>query len=175
MDFRFQKSSLKTNQMSPKKFVIIVLLFSKGLWTLYAQQSVPASGGNATGNGGSASYSVGQVVYTAITSPGGSVLQGVQQPFEITVITGVAEAKGITLQCFAFPNPTSDNVTLKIEGELKPNYVAYLYDIHGKLLKTQKLEGNETSISMQNFAKAIYFLKITDDTKEIKSFKIIKN
>jgi hypothetical protein len=42
----------------------------------------PQAGGEATGSGGSVSYSVGQVVYTTNTGINGSVAQGVQQPYE---------------------------------------------------------------------------------------------
>lgn len=152
-----------------------ILLLDFGLGIIHAQQTFPTSGGNATGTGGSASYSVGQIVYTTNVATSGSVLQGVQQPFEISVVTGVAEDKGITLQCNAFPNPTSNNVTLKIEGEVKAQYTLYLYDIHGKLLLTQIVEGNETNIAMTNLDQAIYFLKVTCNNKEVKTFKIIKN
>jgi len=34
---------------------------------------------------------------------------------------------------------------------------------------------NETSISMQDCLPATYILKITDDKKELKTFKIIKH
>ncbi len=46
------------------------------------QESVNASGGDAMGVGGSASYSVGQVVYTTIGENGTTVAQGVQQAFQ---------------------------------------------------------------------------------------------
>ena len=47
-----------------------------------AQESVNAAGGDATGVGGAASYSVGQVVYTTIGADGTTVAQGVQQAFQ---------------------------------------------------------------------------------------------
>lgn len=47
-----------------------------------AQESVNAAGGDAMGMGGTASYSVGQVVYTTIGADGTTVAQGVQQAFQ---------------------------------------------------------------------------------------------
>ncbi|MBV1889111.1 MAG: HYR domain-containing protein, partial [Proteobacteria bacterium] len=44
-----------------------------------AQESINVSGGDATGTGGSSSYSVGQVFYTTNVGATGSVAQGVQQ------------------------------------------------------------------------------------------------
>ena len=81
-----------------------------------AQETVPATGGNASGSGGSASYSIGQMVYTTNTGTNGSVAQGVQQPYEISVITGIEEAKGISLNCSAYPNPTIEFITLKVDA-----------------------------------------------------------
>lgn len=124
------------------------------------------------------SYTVGQVVYTTNTGTNGSVAQGVQQPFEISVVTGIEEAKGITLQCSAYPNPTTDFLTLKVDAStsLSIQSMEYqLFDINGKLLENKKVEDDETSIVMSNLVPAIYFLKIIQNNKEVKSFKIIKN
>ena len=76
----------------------IVLLLGIGLTVLQAQNTIPASGGNATGTGGSVSYTVGQIVYTKSAGSNGSSAQGVQQPYEISVPTALEEAKGISLE-----------------------------------------------------------------------------
>ena len=54
----------------------LLLLFST--IQLHAQETVPATGGDATGSGGTSSYTVGQVVCTTNTGSNGSVAQGVQ-------------------------------------------------------------------------------------------------
>ena len=149
-------------------------VFGYGIAT-QAQEAVPAAGGNASGSGGTASYTVGQVAYTINSSASGTITQGVQQPYEILVATGIAEAKGISLECIVYPNPTNALVKLKIENYNLGNLSYELYDINGKLLQDNKTEGTETIISMANLAPATYFLKVTDNTKEVKVFKIIKN
>jgi len=151
------------------------LLLGLGLTGLKAQVAIPSSGGNASGSGGSVSYSVGQVVYTSGTGTNGSVAQGVQQPYEISVETGLEVAKGITLQCSAYPNPATNFVKLMVENYTFEKLTCQLYDMNGKLLKNKKVEGNETSIDMSNLAIATYFLKVTQSNIEIKTFKIIKN
>ena len=155
--------------------LIAVFLLGLGLTDLQAQEAIPASGGNALGDGGLVSYSVGQLVYATSTGTNGSVAPGEQQPFEISVVTGIEEANGITLQCSAYPNPTIDFLTLKVDSDVKTQYIASLYDINGKLLESKKLDGNQTRIVMSNLVPATYFLKVTDNNKEVKSFKIIKN
>ena len=140
-----------------------------------AQQSTNISGGNATGTGGSVSYSVGQMSYTTNTGTNGSACQGVQQPYEIYKVTSVDEAKDLNINLSAFPNPTFDNLTLKIESESTKNLSYLLFDMNGKLLATQKLDGAETKIAMNNYAAATYFIKITENNNTLKTFKIIKN
>ncbi len=152
-----------------------VLLLGLGLTGLQAQEAIPATGGNASGSGGSVSYSVGQVVYTTNTGTNGSVAQGVQQPYEISVVTGLEVAPGINLTCLAYPNPTTDFLQLKVESEKLKDLIYQLFDINGKLLENKKVEDDETSIVMSNLVPAIYFLKIIQNNKEVKSFKIIKN
>jgi len=155
--------------------LIVILLLAISFAGLQAQEAITTTGGNASGSGGSVSYSVGQVVYTTNTGTTGSVAQGVQQPFDIAVVTGLEEAKGITLQYSAYPNPVTDVLTLRIEGEVKTQYAVSLYDVNGICVVIKKISDVETSIDMKNLVRATYFLRVTDSSKEVKTFKIIKN
>lgn len=153
----------------------VVFLLGLGLIGLQAQENVNATGGNASGSGGSASYSVGQVVYTSNTETDGSVTQGVQQPYEIWVATAIEEAQAINLLVTAYPNPTTDYLTLRIDEFDISNLSYQLYDMEGKLCQNEKITGNQTNIVMSNLVVATYFVKIIQGNKEIKTFKIIKN
>src|SRR5690554_7065721 len=95
-----------------------------------AQESTNASGGDATGTGGTASYSVGQVVYTTNTGSTGSVAQGVQHAFEIYTL-GVEDIEDILLT--AYPNPTTDYLTLELNAVTYSDVTYQLFDIHGRL------------------------------------------
>jgi len=160
--------------MKYKKLTVsALLLLGLGLTGLQAQESVNATGGNASGSGGIVAYSVGQVVYTTDTGTNGSVAQGVQQPYEISVVTGLEEAKGINLS--AYPNPTTDYLTLEVKDFELSNLHFQLYDMNGKLLQSEKITGKQTRIVMSNLVPATYFVKVTEGNKEVKTFKIIKN
>lgn len=150
-----------------------------------SQQTIATNGGNASGSGGSSSYSVGQLVYTTHAGTSGSVAQGVQQPYEISVVTGIEEAIGINLSLTAFPNPTSDFLTLEVKDLTLSTLHFQLYDMSGKLLQSEKITGSQTSIVMSNLVPATYFVKVyavdwdestevVKGSKEIKTFKIIK-
>jgi len=152
----------------------IVLLLGLGLTGLQAQESVNATGSDASGSGGSVSYSVGQAAYQTHTATNGSVVQGVQQPYEISVVTGIEEAKGINLSVTVYPNPTTNYLQLRVESEKLKDLSYQLYDKNGKLLQNEKISGNQTSIDMSNLISATYFVKVNQGNKEVKIFKIIK-
>lgn len=158
-----------------KIFVFICIAFLCGFTELFAQNTTVSAGGNASGAGGSVSYTVGQIVYTTNTGTNGSVAQGVQQPFEISIITQIEEANEIDLICTAYPNPASDQLTLNVENYNMENLSCQLFDINGKLLESEKIIDKETIISISHLSVAVYFLKVTEGNKEIKVFKIIKN
>jgi hypothetical protein len=155
-----------------KKIQIAFCLFGFGI-AIQAQQTISGSGGNAAGKGGTVSYTVGQVDYITNTG-GGTVTQGVQQPYEILIATGIEEAKNIILECSVFPNPASRFLKLKIENYKLKNLSYQLYDMNGKLLESKTVDNNETTISIENIVPSTYFLKVTDNNKEVKAFKIIK-
>jgi hypothetical protein len=79
------------------------------------------------------------------------------------------------LDIVVFPNPATDFIKLKIENYEIVNLSFQLYGIKGNLLLRNKIDGNETIISMNPFIPSTYFLQVIDKKKVIKIFKIIKN
>ena len=110
------------------------------------------------------------------THPGtnGSVAEGVQQPYEISVVTGIEEVLGIDLVSSVFPNPTAGFLTLRVDDYLNMDLSYQLFDIGGRLLKNNKVTESETTIDMVRFSAGTYFLKIIDNNRDVKTFKIIK-
>ena len=151
-----------------------VLLLGLALTGLQAQTSLNATGGNSFSSGGTVSYSVGQVLYQTYTGTNGSVAMGVQQPYEISVVTVIEETEGISLLISVFPNPTTDCFTLEVKEIDILNLHLQLYDMQGKLLQNKKITENQTNIVMSNCVPAAYFLKVIKGNREIKTFKIIK-
>jgi len=161
--------------MIHKKLGLSTFIFICMLQTLLqAQEVIPASGGDVSDTGGTASYSVGQVVYSSNTGINGSVAQGVQQPHEISVLTELKEAKEIKLGISAHPNPTTGYLTVVVSNFELSTLNFQLFDMNGKLLRMEKIEGTETEINIYKLVPAIYFLKLMQGNKELKIFKIIK-
>ena len=148
--------------------LLAMLLVSFGL---QAQVSVNAAGGDAASDGGSVSFSVGQVVFGANAGTNGSVTEGVQQPYEISVLSVAEQTENISLS--AYPNPSTDYLYLTTSDEIS-NLSYQLFDMNGRLLKSEKIIGNQTNINMQGLVLATYFVKVNQGNKTVKSFKIIK-
>ncbi len=156
-----------------KNFVLIAFCLFGSVTAMQAQTAFPATGGNATGSNGSVSYTVGQVTYNNYQSAAGIVSEGVQQPYEILTI-GTDDAKGVSLAYSVHPNPTYGLLKLKLEKIASDDLWYRLYDMNSKLLFSNKIDATEMDIPMGNFVPATYMLKIIDNQKEVKTFKIIK-
>ena len=153
-----------------KSTALLLLAISYG--GLNAQTADATTGGDASGSGGSASYTVGQVVYTAATGTTGSVAQGVQQAYDISITVGVEE-KAISLA--AFPNPTTDQLKLSVADFTTQQYTYQLYDAAGKLVQSDKVSSSTTSLYTQTLTPGVYLLSVLDNNSIIKTFRIIKN
>lgn len=153
--------------------IFIVCSFFICIISASAQNTTLPSGGNASGSGGSVSYSVGQVVYTTNTGSDGSVAQGVQQPYEISEIVSINDY-ALEWECTVFPNPANDYII--ISQTHLDNCIFQLFDNNGQLVRQGKLNVGETNIPTRDLAPAVYFLRIADVAGELKKeFKIVKN
>jgi hypothetical protein len=156
-------------------FFALLLLFTMVTASSQAQQNIPASGGEASGSEGTTSYSVGQLVYQCKIGSNGSVSEGVQQPYEISVISTTPEVKEINISFSAYPNPTDDILILEISEDGLTDLSYMVLDIKGKLLKHEQIRHARTEIHVSNLLPATYFLKVIQkNTEEMKTFKIIK-
>jgi hypothetical protein len=157
-----------------RKIPCIFFLLGFCIAIVQGQQTIPATGGNASGSGGSVSYTVGQILSSTISGSNGTVIQGVQQPYEISVVTAIRNSEDINLKCSVYPNPTEGITKLVFECPDYENMRFRLFDINGMLLQDKKVESNETEISLENYPSSVYFLKVVKNNLEVKVFKIVK-
>ena len=152
----------------------LTLLFSlcMSAGSIYGQESSNTSGGNAAGSGGTVAYSIGQVAYTYESGANGNSNQGVQQPYEIYSV-GISE-EDIAISLAAFPNPTTDILTLQFDEFTTQNASFQLVDQAGKIIQEKKISNVSTSLNLSNEVSGIYYLNINSESKNIKTFKIIK-
>jgi hypothetical protein len=143
------------------------------VFTIQAQETIPTSGGEATGSGGTVSYSVGQLLSNMNIGSNGTVTQGVQQTIEFTVLSN-PELIALTLSAVTYPNPTTDYIVLSLTDATLTDLSYTMFDLQGRLVTKAKVEQEATQIAMKNLAIGVYILKINQNNQELKTFKIIK-
>ena len=157
------------------KFILWIMTLSLiPMSGLYSQATIPATGGSATGTGGSVTYTIGQISFGVISGTNGFIIQGVQQPYEISIVTAIENTEDITLAYSVYPNPTEGIIRLKIKWLNDGDFRYQLYDMSGIISQEKKITGEETEINLLNQSPAVYFLRIIRDNREVKVFKIIK-
>ena len=158
---------------NPKIKIVQLFLLVFGFLTANAQDAVIAAGGDASGSAGTVAYSVGQIVYATNIGTNGLVAQGVQQPYAISIVLGI-EDNSIKLDFTAYPNPTINFLTLNVGNAELSTLSFQLYDLSGKLIESRKIVSSTETIGMENLPSAMYFLRVTNNNKDLKTFKIIK-
>lgn len=155
------------------KNLALLTLAIAGTSVLSAQVSVNASGGNASGAGGTASFSVGQVFYLSGSGSGGNYQSGVQHAYEIFT-TGLALPDKPTVVS-VFPNPTADVLQVQFAEPGTATGTYRLMDALGKVLLSNNITGQSAQISMADLPPGNYFLQVIRNNREIQSFTVLKN
>lgn len=152
---------------------LVILFLISIVSQMQAQQAIVASGGNSNGSGGSASYSVGQIAYHAYSSSSGMVSEGVQQTYEITTLS-TSETQNLVKNISLYPNPVQDVLYVDFHEESYKNSEFLLYDAQGKLIKQGQLNQKKNELNLSMLPQSMYILKVMQDGKNTKTFKIIK-
>jgi hypothetical protein len=174
IEFLSHSSSKESKRDYMKGNCIFILLLAFSMLSSLAQEAVIPAGGDETGSGGSVAYSVGQILNTSCIGTSAGIIHGVQQPYEISVITGLDVFKEIGLNLSTYPNPVSDILILKVESLLWKDLDFQMYNIEGKMIMLGKLLDEETNIHMSNLAPGAYFLRVNMQGDAVKTFKIVK-
>jgi len=154
------------------KHLLILAISLSTINLCTAQTSLNTAGGDFKSETVTLSYSIGQVFYQT-----DNLIEGVQLPYNIFEYDGIDDIEGIFLKISAFPNPTSDNLELRIET-LDFDYQNAIYqitDMNGRLIKSDKILDFQTIVSMEKYQKGIYFLEVKTKNNVLKTFKIVKN
>src|SRR6478609_9686418 len=158
---------------STKKTVTLGLLLSLGVIGAKAQNSTVTAGGEGSGSGGTVSYSIGLTTFETSSGTSGSAAAGVQHAY-VSVVSGLDHPE-VNLLAEVYPNPTVNNVTLKVDGISTDNLSFVLLDITGNVLQQSSVNNNSTTINLENLSNTTFLLKVFRKKQELKTFKIIKN
>lgn len=154
--------------MKSKKNYLTLLSFLC-LASVHSQEASTAAGADATGAGGSASYSIGQVSYVE-TAKNISVSQGVQQAYQIPFATIL----GINLRLSIYPNPATNIFSVEVKNLDYASLRYQVHDLRGNLLASRKAISHRTDFVIAHFAAGTYILQVFQNNEQVKSFKVIK-
>ncbi len=152
-----------------KIFIFCILQFS--ISNAQQLEVINSRGGFHENNQGSLTFSIGEVVIETISQ---GELYYLTQGFCQANLMIIPIPPGLDYEVLAYPKPAKDFVILKINNNDLSNLSYLLYDIDGRLLISNQITSNESSIPFSSLVPAIYSLKIIDNQIEVKSFKIIK-
>lgn len=152
-------------------FLFVFLLVSV---TVSAQEAFVATGDDLTTGFGTVNYSVGQLIVKSDSTKNGSMRHGIQIPIELFKIpVGIDEISEI--QAEAFPNPTFDHVKIIIPEKYHGPFTVTLIDIKGGILEKHQMNSNEMLLSLMQRSVGTYTIVISQQSKTVSSFSIIKH
>ncbi len=154
-----------------KRFLLL-LLTALCATLLQAQEVIATSGDYYENTSGSLSWTISESVSETFENTNNILTQGFHQS-RLTV-TSINEITGPDFVINAFPNPAAEFVTLKVDSKKTENLWYKLFDINGELLLHKKVKSNETEIPFSSYAHSTYFVKVLDNSKVLKIFKIVK-
>jgi hypothetical protein len=143
------------------------------LSTTFAQESVMSANQNAEGTTGTVSYTVGQNFFRMSETAGGTITEGVQQPYEILFMTGIDDPKLLSLGFRVSPNPATTELKLKTDLEMNGLRFA-LKTLTGVVVRERNITSRETSITVADLQSGIYFLSLYRDELIMATWKVIK-
>ncbi len=156
-----------------KTFVLgIVLLLARG--SLSAQTATVSAGGDDQNLTGSLNFTIGQTLYTTSSNSNEEIIQGIQIPYDISILVSTNDFVSNSIQLSIYPNPTEDFIKLEANEEVFDDEL--YYELHNS--KSIKLSSSAFSanqfISMRDLNSGVYLLTVRKNNQIIKTFKVIK-
>lgn len=155
------------------RYILIVLLTCLLIIPAKGQDSFNTFGGDASGNGGTVAYTIGQLVYTTQVGTNWISEQGVQHAYSIST-SGIFDSS-LAIFLTAFPNPVEDQLTLQINDYSYDKLSYQLIDMQGKLLNSGQITAQQTHINISSLPTATYCLNVLNlKNINLRTFLIIK-
>ena len=83
------------------------------------------------------------------------------QTVDVSTCTGIQEASNSSITIY--PNPTNGNFYIDFKSNTIDNASIEVYDAIGKLVLTEKISNSLVSLSLDQFTKGIYSVKIKNN------------
>jgi hypothetical protein len=154
-----------------KKSIIPIVVFISFGFSSFGQNALSAAGGHFKTNGGSTSFTVGQVAYVLKKGTGSYLNEGVQQVYskKTTPVEELVYLKEVQL----YPNPTQETMTLILSSKEDIQVRYTIMDYLGKEIKNGNILSEKSEISLRDLPSGNYFISLKSK-KEIRIFKMVK-
>lgn len=156
------------------KYIFLVVLSFFSIPNAFSQKNTVASGGTASGGGGSSTYTIGQIDYTFHSDSISSISQGVQHAFEVYFLdleNVVFNSSNVNI----YPNPVLTEINISMANLAKDNYSFEILDLKGAILYKGILNSGLTQIQLDDISTGLYMIKIQSSKGYIQTYKFIKN
>ncbi|WP_395047209.1 T9SS type A sorting domain-containing protein, partial [Flavobacterium sp.] len=69
-----------------------------------------------------------------------------------------------------YPNPSSDVFSINSDSR----GIIVVYDLIGKIIKSETIDLGITKLDLSNYPSGLYLMKVTNDSNQTKTMKLIK-
>lgn len=153
--------------------LLIIIIFQTIITLPIKAQAVVAPAGHYHESGQmSMSWTLGEPMIETLVSADIVLTQGFQQP--VLEVSTTTNEPGLDFQITAFPNPTRGHTNISTNLLQAESLIYSVYDLQGRFITGNPLDGPQTRIAFNNYDPGIYFIRIIQDEKPVKTFKIIK-
>jgi hypothetical protein len=139
--------------------------------SVLAQERPVASGGEASGTGGTVSYTIGLPDYLTYSANNGTLSQGLQQAYELLSLNVAEWNKDFKVAIY--PNPVIDYLVIEIP-ETDPELSYHIISSEGKVVKNGRLSDIKTTVDLNAFVSEGYFIEIRKNNLPVRQYQFIK-
>ena len=148
---------------------LFCLLVSLG----FSQESVVISGGEISGPGGSMSISIGQTFYQTNNDAIYSEVQGVQQPFEFSIVSST-DIQNKLKNIDTYPILASQYITILNDDYSLEKIKFEIFNLRGQKVKEGELIGPKQIIQITDIKVGNYFIHFRHPEHQFSSIQFIK-
>ena len=135
-----------------------------------AQEVIATQGDLYSTPAGNICFTIGETIISTATDGTNTITQGFHQnSWRLVGIENHFPNYDVNI----FPNPTEDILNIQTSTFEEVTYT--LMDAQGKILMSDKLISNLTSIAVSQYAPGTYVLQLSKDSQNLRSFKLIKS
>lgn len=122
------------------------------------RQLVASTGGSASAGSIQLDFSVGDLVVNTTTTTDLMLTQGFHQTYDFS--TSVVASEVATFNIVAFPNPTRDQITIRVDGGTEAITYTLMDGLGRTILTAQTGTWNGTVLDLSDMAAGSYFLLV---------------